>query len=233
VDDDDLRDLVEHEDDEDLGASRRGVWKVIRRSDCGERAHQCRKCRWPVKTMASPAASAAAITSASLTDPPGWITAVAPASAAARRPSGKGKKASEATTEPSRASRAAQFLGHAAGLERGDGGAVEPAHLPGADAHGRAALRVDDGVRLDVLGDRPGEEEVGEFGRGRRALRHDLEVGAADRPASRSCTRKPPATCRKARPGAAGSARPPGRQEAEVLLGGEDGPSPRRRRRGR
>jgi len=33
-------------------------------------------------------------------EPPGWITAVAPASAAARSPSAKGKKASEATTEP-------------------------------------------------------------------------------------------------------------------------------------
>ncbi|GJD73999.1 hypothetical protein CFIICLFH_2232 [Methylobacterium goesingense] len=33
-------------------------------------------------------------------DPPGWITAVAPASAAAISPSAKGKNASEATTEP-------------------------------------------------------------------------------------------------------------------------------------
>ena len=33
----------------------------------------------PVKTIARPAASAAAITSSSRTDPPGWITAVAPA----------------------------------------------------------------------------------------------------------------------------------------------------------
>ena len=37
----------------------------------------------PVSTMASPAASAAAITSSSRSEPPGWITAVAPASAAA------------------------------------------------------------------------------------------------------------------------------------------------------
>jgi hypothetical protein len=33
--------------------------------------HQCRKCRTPVSTMASPASSAAAITSLSLTEPPG------------------------------------------------------------------------------------------------------------------------------------------------------------------
>jgi hypothetical protein len=50
--------------------------------------------------MASPASSAAAITSSSRIDPPGWITAVAPASAAASNPSAKGKNASEATAEP-------------------------------------------------------------------------------------------------------------------------------------
>ena len=54
----------------------------------------------PVKTMARPASSAAAMTSSSRTEPPGWITAVAPASTAASRPSAKGKKASEATAEP-------------------------------------------------------------------------------------------------------------------------------------
>ena len=37
----------------------------------------------PVKTMARPRSSAAAITSSSRIEPPGWITAVAPASAAA------------------------------------------------------------------------------------------------------------------------------------------------------
>ena len=51
--------------------------------------------------MAMPAASAAAITSASRIEPPGWITAVAPAATAASSPSAKGKKASEATTLPS------------------------------------------------------------------------------------------------------------------------------------
>src|SRR5260221_110646 len=50
--------------------------------------------------MASPAASAAAMTLSSFNDPPGWITAIAPASAAASSPSGNGKNASEATTEP-------------------------------------------------------------------------------------------------------------------------------------
>src|SRR5882762_10878725 len=40
---------------------------------------QCRKWRMPVKTMARPSRSAAAMTSGSRTEPPGWITAVAPA----------------------------------------------------------------------------------------------------------------------------------------------------------
>jgi hypothetical protein len=50
--------------------------------------------------MVRPAASAAAITAASPIEPPGWMTAVAPASAAWIRPSGKGKKASDAQAEP-------------------------------------------------------------------------------------------------------------------------------------
>src|SRR6267142_5002237 len=61
---------------------------------------QCRKCRIPVNTMAKPRRSATAITSASRTEPPGWITAVAPALAASSTPSGNGKNASEATTHP-------------------------------------------------------------------------------------------------------------------------------------
>jgi len=61
---------------------------------------ECRKWRIPVNTIASPASSAAAMTSSSRIDPPGWITAVAPASTAASNPSAKGKKASEATAEP-------------------------------------------------------------------------------------------------------------------------------------
>ena len=50
--------------------------------------------------MASPASSAAAITVSSFRDPPGWMTALAPASAAASKPSGKGKNASDATALP-------------------------------------------------------------------------------------------------------------------------------------
>ena len=47
----------------------------------------------PVNNIAMPAASAAAITSASRTEPPGWITAVAPASPPPSSPSAHGKNA--------------------------------------------------------------------------------------------------------------------------------------------
>ena len=116
----------------------------------------------PVKTMARPASSAAAITSSSRSEPPGWITAVAPASAAASSPSAKGKKASEATTEPCVSGVVDPGrLRRVGGLDRGDPRRIDAAHLPGADADRRAVLGVDDGVRLHVLRDAEGEEEVG------------------------------------------------------------------------
>ncbi len=65
-----------------------------------ERADQCRKWRRPVKSMARPSSSQAAITSSSLREPPGWTTATTPALAAAWIPSGNGKKASDPMTAP-------------------------------------------------------------------------------------------------------------------------------------
>ena len=50
--------------------------------------------------MAMPCSFAAAITSSSRIEPPGWITAVIPASAAWSKPSRNGKNASDANTEP-------------------------------------------------------------------------------------------------------------------------------------
>ena len=50
--------------------------------------------------MAIPALSAAAITSSSLIDPPGWITALIPIFISSLNPSAKGKKASDAATLP-------------------------------------------------------------------------------------------------------------------------------------
>ena len=135
----------------------------------------------PVNTMAMPCSSAALITSSSRIEPPGWITAVAPASIAASSPSANGKKASEATTEPlvsGSASPAA--LRGVLGLARGDAGGVDAAHLAGADADRGAVLGIDDGVRLHVLGDPEGEAQVGELGVGRRALGDDLELHLVD-----------------------------------------------------
>ncbi len=54
----------------------------------------------PVSTMAIWCSSTALITSSSRMEPPGWMTAVMPAWAAASMPSRNGKKASEAMTHP-------------------------------------------------------------------------------------------------------------------------------------
>src|SRR3546814_15746326 len=75
----------EHEQGEQAGEDAHGRQST----PFGGLAYQWRKWRIPVNTMARPAWSAAAITSSSRREPPGWITAVAPASAAARRPSAK------------------------------------------------------------------------------------------------------------------------------------------------
>jgi len=48
----------------------------------------------------TPAAWAAEITSPSRTEPPGWTTARTPAEVSTSRPSGNGKYASDAATEP-------------------------------------------------------------------------------------------------------------------------------------
>ena len=151
------------------------------RACAGMTPDQCRKWRTPVKTMARPFSSAAAITSSSRMEPPGWITAVAPASAAASRPSANGKKASEATTEPRVSGSAAPAaLAASARLERGDAGAVDAAHLARADADRGAVLGVDDGVRLDVLGDPEGELEVGQLLRRRLPPGDDLQLHVLD-----------------------------------------------------
>ena len=73
------------------------------------------------------------------------MTAVAPAATADSKPSAKGKNASEATTEPLVSGAAsACSLSSVLGLARGDAGAVDPAHLAGADTDGGAVLDVDD-----------------------------------------------------------------------------------------
>ncbi len=64
-------------------------------------------------------------------------------------------------------------------LQCRDAAAVDPAHLARADADRGAALHIDDGVRLHVLGDGEGEDEVGGLGRRRRASGDDFQVAGA------------------------------------------------------
>ena len=118
--------------------------------------------------MATPLSSAAWITSVSRSEPPGWITAVAPASIATSRPSANGKNASDATTEPLVRHREAERLRGILGLAHRDAGRVDAAHLAGADADRGAVLGVDDGVRLDVLRHAERETQVVELGGGGR-----------------------------------------------------------------
>lgn len=65
-------------DSRQRAASQRKVGRHIRPHEPA----QCRNCRWPVNTIAIPCSFAAAMTSSSFTDPPGWMIAVIPASAA-------------------------------------------------------------------------------------------------------------------------------------------------------
>jgi hypothetical protein len=115
---------------------------------------QCRKWRAPVNTIVSPCSLAAAITSSSRIEPPGWMTALAPAAARTSIPSRNGKKASEATH------RAGQVEAGALRLAGGNSGRVDAAHLAGTNAQGHAAATEDDGIGLDELGDAIGEKQV-------------------------------------------------------------------------
>ena len=48
-------------------------------------------------------------------------------------------------------------------LDPRDACAVDPAHLPGANANGHAVLAVDNSIRLDEFGDAPAEQQVIHF----------------------------------------------------------------------
>ena len=168
--------------------------------------------------------SAAAMTSSSRMEPPGWITAVAPASAAASRPSANGKKASEATTEPlASGSATPAALAASCDFERGDAGAVDAAHLAGADADRGAVLGVDDGVRLDVLGDLEGELQVGQLLRRRLPLGHDLQLEVVDHGVVARLHEEAAGERAEGEPVRARIGQAAGGQQAQVLLRGEDG----------
>ncbi len=121
----------------------------------------------PVKTIAMPSLSAAAITSWSLTEPPGWMTAVAPASAPPQGRRETGRK----RPRPQRYPRAEE----PPSWRRTRG--INAAHLAGADAQRLAVARIDDGVGLDVLADPPGKEQAAQFFGRRRTPGHHFEFG--------------------------------------------------------
>ena len=127
----------------------------------------------PVKTIAIPSLFAAAITSASRTEPPGWITAVAPALPASSTPSGKGKNASDATTLPCKSQPVRRRLDH-----RNLHG-IHAAHLARADADRLPFARKHDRIRFHVLANFPRKEQRARFRRRRRALRHHLQIRIA------------------------------------------------------
>ena len=131
----------------------------------------------PVKTMASPRSSAAAMTSASRFDPPGWITGGGAGGGGGQEPVRKGKEGvgrdHAALRARARLAGGGRCIG---GLLRGDPRGIDAAHLARADADCGAVLGVDDGVRLHVLGDGEGEQEVRTLLFRRRAPGHGLEL---------------------------------------------------------
>jgi hypothetical protein len=109
-------------------------------------------------------------------------------------------------------------------LGAGDAHALDARHLPGADAEGGAGAGEDDGVRLDVFADAPGEVEIVQLGLGGGALADDAPraVLAARRgvallhdEAARDALEVEPGR----RTGVGGA----GGEQAQVLLGPQDG----------
>src|SRR5690606_30008061 len=76
--------------------------------------------------------------------------------------------------------RAFHFQPGMLGLDGGDAGGIDAAHLAGADADSLAVFRVNDGVGFNELGHFPGEDQIVHFCFGRRALCDHLEVGFGD-----------------------------------------------------
>ena len=66
------------------------------------------------------------------------------------------------------------------GLDGGNAGGVDAAHLAGAHAHGLAVLGVDDGVGFDELGHFPGEDQVVHLGFRRGALGDHFQLAFGD-----------------------------------------------------
>ena len=125
----------------------------------------------PVKTMARPSLSAAAITFSIVDGAAGLDDGGCAGGGDGFKAVGEGEEG---------------VGGGDAACEREDGlhgaeaGGVDAAHLAGADADGLAVAGVDDGVGLDVLADAPGEEQAAQFFGGGRTPGFDVEFGFGD-----------------------------------------------------
>jgi hypothetical protein len=84
------------------------------------------------------------------------------------------------------------------------------------------STRIDDGVRLDVLGDPEGEHQVGNSRSSAARFVTTRGRRRPIRPLSRSCTSRPPATVRTVTPGGPGIGQAAGHEQPQVLLRGDD-----------
>ena len=147
-----------------------------------------------------PCSSAAATASASRTEPPGWITARAPALAASSTPSANGKNASEATTEPASGARAFDTAMRTESTRD-----ICPAPIPSVRPPAANTMAFD----FTCLQTRHAKSRsASSSGVGPR-LETTFASAAAAVARSRSWTRKPPATLRiSSAPAASGATAP-------------------------
>ena len=160
--------------------------------------------------MARPRASAASITLASPIEPPGWITAVAPASAAWISPSGKGKKASEAQAEPTasdcgRPAVSAASWARIAAMRAESRRFIWPAPIPAVWPSLAKITALDFTCLATVKANSMSRTSASVGWRLVTIFRSSAVMWAM----SRLCTRKPPATERNTSPVARGSGRAP------------------------
>ena len=149
---------------------------------------QRRKCRRPVKTMAMWCRSATSIAISSRLEPPGWMIAVMPRSAASWMASANGKYASEAST-------ASLARSAACGARSPPPRGGWPARSDADDAPFRATTT----ALPDVTDGPPGEQQVGQLFEGRPTEGDDLELGRSTSRRSRVSTRRPPSMRWKSR----------------------------------
>ena len=164
----------------------------------------------PVNTIAMPASSAAAITSASRMRAAGLDHRGGARLGRGEQAVGEGEEGVGGDDRaPGRGSGSPRGLARFLRLPGGDARGIDPAHLPGADADGGPVLGIDDGVRLHMLGDGEGEQQVG---RSRASLGARLVTTFRSRrePAVVAALQQEAAgRALRLRPGAAGSGRPP------------------------